>query len=129
MTSKSTETFFISHLITSLHVVSLFSQSISYASLRFLGIRIPYLLSLNFTQFCTDEMVRFRFFNACGVHHANTGSLVILLVSAYSATSIGLDSFQLHNGIHDSDPSHYFTRKSHPFVVIFRYFLLRLSLV
>jgi len=50
------------------------------------------------------------------IYQEKTGSCAILRDSAYSATSQGLDSFVILNGIHSSEPVFHAIKSDHPTV-------------
>jgi len=67
-------------------------------------------------RFLTSAIICSHFLRTCGTHQLNAGSSSKLWATAYSATSIGCDSFKSESFSHDVDPSLHWTQSCQPLV-------------
>ena len=117
--SKATIRFFISSWMASIHNVFPLFLSISFASPMLLGTRIPYLcVRCQYFDF-NFLMILVLFLRVYGTHHAKAGSSVNPLFAAYSASSMGYESFRSLSAIQSVDPSFHWAHNSQPRVVLF----------
>ena len=115
--SKATFKFSISLSIAFRQCFSSFALSILKASSIVLGTSIPYLWVIHLTLEFIPAMILSCRRRVRDSHHAKAGWVEILLDIAYSATSSGLEYFNIFSGIHCFDLSYHSTSKSNPAVV------------
>ena len=85
------------------------------------GISIPYLCLVCHIQVFKAATMAFLLLRVGTTHQSNAGSLSIPLDMAYSAISIGYDSFMSNSFIHVSFSSFHHTRSHPPAVVLCRH--------
>ena len=118
-------TDFISFMSASHQRVFLFSLSKSKASLMVFRTWIPNLWVVFWYYLLAAAMIHCHFCSTSLVHQAKAGSSWMPRAVAYSATSMGYDSFISLNFSQDMDLSFYWTQSIHPLVVRFMCFLPR----
>ena len=110
--------FFISFSIALRQKSVSVSLSICNARLIDFGISIPNLwVRKMYLRLFIFSTLRSRWRRKRGTHQANTGSWTNLLATAYSATSMGLDSLMSFKGTQLDPPSFHSTKSDHPLVV------------